>query len=1275
MLEQFCTPHAVWVSLCSDFVFDFYQKEEAMVGSASPFVRPCWAWVLVLAAWTASCLPAGAAVKNWTGASNTWWDDGANWSPTGQPVAGDGVYITTVSGDRTVDYWNTAHPWDTLSMLYLDATGSGNVWLNLTWADHPLYANTEYVGYNGHAIVNQSTGGHAPTNLYLGYSAGSKGTYNLSGGLLACGNETLGMNGVASFSQTGGTHTVTNTLNLAYNPNSTAGYGLSIGTLTAGYEIIGDDTNALASFTQWSGSNQVTNDLSLGNYQASSQGYYTLGDSGVLTVGGYLYVGKQGYGNLTHYGTSTIGTLCVGYSSGSRGEVFMDSGHMQATTIELRTGGTFNFSGGRLTANQVTQMGGAMVLGTDLLMDDGSGGANISTYKMSGGQILANGRDVRVGNSGTGTLIQTDGAISGVQTILLAYFAGSVGTYNLSGGSLSAVDLYLSGPSSTATVNHSNGNIVISRNLYVAGWSSGSNGTYNFSGGSLAVNNNEHVGTYGTGVFQQDGGTHTVAGTLFIAEGGRGTYNLANGSLTAATITLASGGTLDRTGGNLWCGNFYQNGGVHVEGPAGPFVIDGSEGIGSYTLNDGRLEVLHEERIGASASGAFAQYAGDHSVATQLYIGSGVGSAGTYYLGGGSLTTLDEEYAFRSGSSATFIQNGGTHTIRDNLMFPCHDTGSALYTLYSGALNVAGNISVGLYGSGTFNHLGGDVTITSSGTTYGLYVGYVSAARGWYEMQGGNLSVPNAAIIVGYSASTPNATVLNQSGGTVIAQYLYVGDSASSWGEYNLFNSGTLSATWQYIGNAGAGVFWQSGGSNTASFQLVGAAGGGIGQYNHSGGVNHVGYLHLGAVAGATGTYNLSDSGQLNVTWDEQVGRDGNGTFNQNGGTHTVGGLLYLAYDPSSQGIYNLSSGSLGAFGVVVGDDNGAVGAFTQGGGVHTVGVGGLYLASYVSSSRGTYTLNNGMLTVNGTEVVGSLGVGSFTQTGGTHTVNGDLIIGQFPGSNGTFTLGSATLTVTGSVHVGSGGVGTLAMGAGGGASSRVNPMTSSGMDPTIYIGSFGSGGLTFDAKARFAAESGSTIILRGGNFSIRGTSPAALAGLTNLTLAVEQNYSTPANIEVAGRDYGPVEAGFANNFAIGTLQVGWAWAGGISLVDAYLNQPAAGAPEALYVDNLVALVPCKIQLNGLHLYFRVGGVPKLLYPGDANLDGLVDQADYTIWYNHYGANSGWTEGDFSGDGLVDQADYTSWYNHYGAGGSSVPEPATLSLLVLGGLAMLRRRR
>jgi hypothetical protein len=68
---------------------------------------------------------------------------------------------------------------------------------------------------------------------------------------------------------------------------------------------------------------------------------------------------------------------------------------------------------------------------------------------------------------------------------------------------------------------------------------------------------------------------------------------------------------------------------------------------------------------------------------------------------------------------------------------------------------------------------------------------------------------------------------------------------------------------------------------------------------------------------------------------------------------------------------------------------------------------------------------------------------------------------------------------------------------------------------------------------------------------------------------------------------------------------------------------------------------------------------------GDGTGDGVVDQADYTLWYNRYGVQgTAYTTGDYNGDGIVDQADYTLWYNHYGATIPSAPKGAE-SLIVL----------
>jgi hypothetical protein len=86
---------------------------------------------------------------------------------------------------------------------------------------------------------------------------------------------------------------------------------------------------------------------------------------------------------------------------------------------------------------------------------------------------------------------------------------------------------------------------------------------------------------------------------------------------------------------------------------------------------------------------------------------------------------------------------------------------------------------------------------------------------------------------------------------------------------------------------------------------------------------------------------------------------------------------------------------------------------------------------------------------------------------------------------------------------------------------------------------------------------------------------------------------------------------------------------------------------------------------------------------GDANLDRATDFVDFQALLSHWqasGPSIGWAEADFNGDGTVDFLDFQLLLNYWNPGGwnfapSQVPEPASLSLLLLGGLALLRRSR
>ena len=95
---------------------------------------------------------------------------------------------------------------------------------------------------------------------------------------------------------------------------------------------------------------------------------------------------------------------------------------------------------------------------------------------------------------------------------------------------------------------------------------------------------------------------------------------------------------------------------------------------------------------------------------------------------------------------------------------------------------------------------------------------------------------------------------------------------------------------------------------------------------------------------------------------------------------------------------------------------------------------------------------------------------------------------------------------------------------------------------------------------------------------------------------------------------------------------------------------------------------------------FEGSDIISIVGAGDANGDGIVSADDFASIQANFGATDDTgILGDADGDGLISANDYASVQSNFGAttgmGGMSVPEPATLSLLVIGGLAMLRRRR
>ncbi len=488
-----------------------------------------------------------------------------------------------------------------------------------------------------------------------------------------------------------------------------------------------------------------------------------------------------------------------------------------------------------------------------------------------------------------------------------------------------------------------------------------------------------------------------------------------------------------------------------------------------------------------------------------------------------------------------------------------------------------------------------------------------------------------------------------------------------NWGTGSNWNNGEpTDIDYAYINNGGTAQITSS--DEVCRDLYLGEGSGESGSVTQTGGTNTLsGWLSLGEQSGSNGTYNLSGTGQLSAD-GETIGYSGTGTFTQTGGTNTLSGWLYLGEQSGSNGTYNLSgTGQLSADWETIGDYG--TGTFTQTGGTNTVST-SLYLG-YAAGSNGTYNLSGtGQLSADG-ETIGYSGTGSFTQTGGTNTLSGWLFLGYNSGSNGTYTIFGGSLSTV-DFYVGYDGSGTL-------------NITGSAANITV------SNLLHFGADSTFTAVPGSTIHMTGSAFENENTDATDLAGLSNLELIFEGGSADIDPFELAGEDMGAIMAGFTDNFALGTLTLGDVDIGKIQLVDDFDNQPGWLGSEALYVSNLNIGAGSYLDLNGLNLYYLQGSIDPAativynggnlfeLLPGDFDLDGDVDGVDFGLWQSGYPTASGATlsDGDFDGDGDVDGVDFGLWQANYPTnlgGSAAIPEPTTMGLLIVGALAILRRR-
>jgi hypothetical protein len=542
-----------------------------------------------------------------------------------------------------------------------------------------------------------------------------------------------------------------------------------------------------------------------------------------------------------------------------------------------------------------------------------------------------------------------------------------------------------------------------------------------------------------------------------------------------------------------------------------------------------------------------------------------------------------------------------------------------------------------------------------------------------------------------------------QTGGSNFIQLgtssLIVGDQAGAIGTYSLSGSGMMTnANVEIIGASGTGTFVQSGGTNELN-----------------GNTNATASLVIGQATGSSGSYYLSGGSLLlDNGAPETIGAAGKATFVQTGGLHEVGDANDFVGLSIGNATYSLSGAGSTLF--VYGSEILSTSAsFTQSAGTtNTLFEGGIV-------NNGSYTLTGGALITLGESISGS-----FNQTGGensmpnatfaslilsghaatyslsgsgTLSVGAGFYIGGYtgPASPGSLIITGGQMTVGGTLQLWNSAGSTINISGGNvSAASTINAATITQTGGTSNLGALsGAGNVLLGSSSGVLAgmtvsslSQHSLTILSTGTFTLQGggssntVNQLSISGqgefdLTNGHFFI--NYGTGADPAASVRQY------LTSGYNAGT----WNGPGGI------ISSTAASAPGygIGYADSADSGNPAGLSSGQIEVAFTL--------LGDADLNRTVNGIDFGILAANFNKTvSRWDQGDFDYNNIVNGLDFTALAANFNkaasgaaVGGSAlsdpalvafaeanglmadVPEPTGLSLLVIGGSFVMRRRR
>jgi hypothetical protein len=1169
----------------------------------------------------------------------------------------------------------------------------------------------------GTGIYNLSAGTLNATNLFLGNQTGSStGTLNLTWGTLNSTNEQIGSNGVGVFNQTAGsTHTVSSNLILgsysgsrgsylldyftaALSVNGTLDVGnggtgtftLANGTATVGSLVLGALGTGNGTYILGANNSGVSSPVQLkaGSEYIGSAGTGSFSQTaGTNTVTGDLYIGYQGTGtyNIT-FGTTlphlSASNIYLGYSAGSHGTLnatdtyteAVDAGSIYVGGSAMQAGGTGVLTvGGSSSVNVFNTLKVWNTPGSVINLS-GFGSITAQTLDLSGNPALLNwtGGSLTLYSGltiGPGGLLGASLTLGPTQHLTL-HTAGNQGIVQLTAGGT------LTGSTLTADEVDQLGG-TFNGNLSNSGVFSYTSGAFNgrlTNSGTITLNADF---TATDGMFNYSSIPFTIAQGRQVTLGGSGLTN--NGTIELAGILSSSSLSMIR-------GGVFQQSAGSTHTVSGNFSLLG----GSYSLNQSALSVNGNETIGSQADAYFSQSGGGslHTIANDLQISGGGRGNASFSFSGGTLT-VGGNTSIGVGGAGTFTQSGNP-TFTGNVTVGDDSTGSGTYDVLSGTstfqtLNIhkTGTLILEsqpnpaiLNGSSIF--LAGSMTVTKSAQ---LNAPATFALGSTVTIGGGTLTLNAASTTAGQTISGAGSLAVTASA------------SLSGWGVLNLAsvqNAGTLTAK-------SGDLLIPSGTSLTNSGTLQNNVGANL--FIESAVVNHTG--------------NIIVNGSGSVVFDQPI------TDNAGKSITLLGGTL------ATPTLTNASGGNITGFGQITGNliNQGSVSFYapTQIVGNLTNAASGTFAVTNVQTvvtgaglNQGTIHVTKGAvifqggLTNNGT-YISDPSTNYFTDwtIGTTGSVSGGAgdnfyVSGNFTNTStqtGTWNTSASLLGFQGGVShqatvagtVGQFGWGTIQINAGDSVTVNGNSLTAAStvnngslfhVSGTSSLGTLsGTGSLSVGNSSGGAAAAltvaslnqSSVIVNATGALTIAHSATPAVSNVNSLTIQtggqLDLSNSTLFINYGAGPDplstiLGYVASGYNNG--------AWNGPGIISSTAAANPTHTTEIGIADSAHNVVGgLAPNTIEL-------------KYTLLGDANLDGVVNSADLQeLLFSFNSSGRSWDQADFNYDGTVNSTDLQNLLFTFNtslgpttiAAAGSVPEPATMVVMLLGGASLLRRRR